>query len=197
MTPKTASGSVPMSRQLLMQSSPSIDSLVQSDLAKVLGIGIDLAIIDGTGTAAQPLGILRTDGVNTSSTATVDWTKIVALETALADANGLSGSINFIGTNAIRGTLKTTKKDAGSGIFIWENNEVNGFSAWATTQMPAANIIMGDLSTVVLGEWGVLEIKTIDQGVNYKKGEVELLAFVSVDTAVRQPGKIVISTDFS
>ena len=197
MTPKTASGSVPMSRQLLMQSSPSIDSLVMSDLAKVLGIGIDLAIIDGLGTSAQPLGILRTSGVNTSSTSSVDWTKIVALETALADANGLSGSINFIGTNAVRGKLKTTDKASGAAQFIWVNNEVNGIPAWATTQMPSGNIIQGDLSTVVLGEWGVLEIKTIDQGVNYKKGEVELLSFVSLDVAVRQPGKIVISTDFS
>ncbi len=197
MTPKTASGQVAMSRQLLMQSDPSIDLLVQNDLAMVLGIGIDLAIINGSGTSAQPRGILNTTGVGTQTTASVDWPKIVGLETTAATANGLTGSPQFVSTPAVRGSLKTTKKDAGSGIFIWENNEVNGYPAWSTTNMLANNIIFGDFSTVVLGEWGVLEIRTVDQGPNFAKGEVILLSFVSVDVAVRQPAKLVKSTDFS
>jgi len=197
MTPKHASGQVPMSRQLLMQSDPSIDLLVQNDLAMVLGIGTDLAIIAGTGTSAQPRGILNTTGVGSNDMATADWVKTVALETTVANANGLTGSPQFVSTPGVRGTLKTRKKDAGSGIFIWENNEVNGYPGWATTNMPANNGIFGDFSTVVLGEWGVLEIRTIDQGPNFAKGEVILLAFVSLDVAVRQPAKLTKFTNFS
>ncbi len=197
MNPKTASGRVPMSRDLLMQSDPSIDLLVQNDLASVLGVGTDLAVINGSGTAAQPQGILGTTGIGSNSMASVTWAKTVALETTVATANGLTGQPQFVSTPAVRGSLKTTKKDAGSGIFIWENNTVNGYPAWATTNMPTANGIFGDFSTVVLGEWGVLEIRTIDQGTNYAKGEVELLAFVSMDVAVRNPGKLTAFTDFS
>ncbi len=196
MTPKTASGFVPMSRQLLMQSDPSIDMLVQNDLARVLGIGIDSAVIEGTG-GTQPTGILNTSGVGVQTTAAHDWAKMVGFETTAAAANGLTGRISFLTTPAIRGTLKTSVKETGQATYIWENNEINGYPAFASTNMPAASTIFGDWSTVVLGEWGVLELRTIDQGTNYRAGEVEVLAFVSVDVAVRQPAKLVQSEDFT
>jgi len=197
MTPHTASAATPMSRQLLLQSDPSIDGIVQGDLARTIAIGVDLAVLNGSGTNGEPRGLLNTSGVGTQTTSTVTWAQMVGFESTVATANALLGSVSFLTTPAVRGSLKTVKKDAGSGIFLMEGTEVNGYRLDATTQMPANNILFGDWSTVVIGEWGVLELRTVDQGTNYRKGEVEILAFKSMDVAVRQPTAFVKSTDFA
>jgi Phage capsid family len=57
--PKRIQGSTAISRQLVYQSSPDIEGFVANDLANAIGVAVDNAAINGTGTAPQPLGILN------------------------------------------------------------------------------------------------------------------------------------------
>jgi HK97 family phage major capsid protein len=61
----TLAGIAKVSNQLLEDSSPAVDSIVQQSLGRGLGIEMDRAIIAGTGTG-QPTGILNTSGVTTT-----------------------------------------------------------------------------------------------------------------------------------
>jgi hypothetical protein len=58
-SPKRISGSTVMSRQLVYQSSPDIEDFVANDIATAIGVAVDNAAINGSGTAPQPLGILH------------------------------------------------------------------------------------------------------------------------------------------
>ncbi len=60
----TAAGLAVVSNQLLQDSNPSIDSLINSDLARRLAILEEVAFINGSGTG-QPRGILNTASVGT------------------------------------------------------------------------------------------------------------------------------------
>ena len=62
----TAAGLGVISNQLLADARTSIDSLIISDLAKRLAALEEIAFINGSGTA-QPLGILGTSGINSTS----------------------------------------------------------------------------------------------------------------------------------
>lgn len=59
----TAAGLAVVSNQLLQDSNPSIDGLINSDLARRIAILEEIAFINGSGTG-QPRGVLNTVGVN-------------------------------------------------------------------------------------------------------------------------------------
>jgi HK97 family phage major capsid protein len=59
----TAAGLAVVSNQLLQDARPSIDGLINQDLAKRIAILEEKALIDGSGTG-QPRGILNTSGIN-------------------------------------------------------------------------------------------------------------------------------------
>lgn len=58
----TLAGIAKVSNQLLEDSSPAVDQIVKTSLGRGLGIELDRAVINGSGTG-QPTGILNTSGV--------------------------------------------------------------------------------------------------------------------------------------
>jgi HK97 family phage major capsid protein len=80
----TAAGLATISNQLLADSNPAVDGLVTRDLAKRLVALEETAFLAGSGTG-QPLGILNTPGVNTS-TAHVTSGSVVSASGGILDA---------------------------------------------------------------------------------------------------------------
>ena len=187
LTPKTVSGSVPITRRLLKQSAPSIELLIRNDLTAGAAVAIDAGAIQGSGASGQPTGIVNVTGVNTETITTAGqpvWADLVGFEIALATDNALSGSLRYILTPAVAGHCKTTAKDAGSGLFLMEGGQINGYVAEMTTQVPANGIIFGDFSQLLVGFWGVLDIN-VDVATKAASGGIVLRAFQDIDVAVR------------
>jgi len=186
-SPKTVSGSVPITRRLLKQSSPAIEMLIRDDLVKGAAVAIDKGAIQGTGLLGQPTGIVIVSGVNTE-TITVPgqptWANLVNFEVAVATDNALLGALRYIVTPAVAGFCKSTPKDAGSGLFLMENSQINGYPAEMTTQVPANGIIFGDFSALLVGFWGVLDIN-VDVSTKAASGGIVLRAFQDCDINVR------------
>jgi HK97 family phage major capsid protein len=80
----TAAGLATISNQLLADSNPAVDQLVTRDLAKRLVALEETAFLNGSG-SGQPLGILGTPGVNTS-TAHVSSGSVVSAAGGILDA---------------------------------------------------------------------------------------------------------------
>lgn len=190
LSPKTVGGSVPMSRRLLKQSAPSVEQIIRNDLIRGAAIAIDAAAINGSGAAGQPTGIISQTGVN--SVAIVDagmiptFAEAVAFETAIETDNAMVEGMAYLTTPAIKGSLKTSLKAAGVAGYIWDNNEVNGYTAVSTNQCPTANFILGDFSQLLIGMWGVLDIAP-DMAAKAASGGLILRVFQDVDIAVRHP----------
>lgn len=185
--PKTCAGAVPMTRKLLKQSSPSIEALVQNDLNRGMALAIDLAGLNGTGVDGQPLGILNTTGISTSTVASAGaptWVETVEFETDVDTSNALMGSLNWVTTPGVRGSMKTTAKDTGSGLFVADGNTANGYDLLTTTQMPANGILFGDFSSCLIGMWGVMDVMA-DTATKAASGGLVLRVFQDVDVGVR------------
>lgn len=198
MVPKTITGKTATSRQLLMQSNPSVEALLMNDLSKVIGLGIDKAIISGTGANNQPTGILSTSGIASVSCATAaggfNFANAVKFETALETANFDASTCSYVMTPSIKGTAKTTEKAANTGKYVFENNEVNGYSAYSTMQMNANTVLFGDFSEVILGLWGGLDLM-LDPYAKADSGGLVIRAFQSADIAIRHAAAFAASTN--
>ena len=199
MSPKTVGAYTEISRKLLLQSSIDVESMVQTDLAAVLGLAIQQAAISGTGTSNQPSGLLTlitpsvaggTDG------AAPTWAHIVELESDVAVANALVENMAYLTNAKVRGKLKTTSKVSGQNGFVWESGDtpVNGYRAAVTNAVPSnltkgagtnlSAIIFGNFRDLVIGMWGGLDLM-VDPYTGSTSGTVRVVALQDVDVAVR------------
>ncbi|MFN3297895.1 phage major capsid protein [Caldimonas sp.] len=199
MSPKTVGAWTEISRKLLLQSSIDVESMVQTDLAAVLGLAIQQAAISGTGNSNQPSGLLTlitpsvaggTDG------AAPTWAHIVELESDVAVANALVENMAYLTNAKVRGKLKTTSKVSGQNGFVWESGDtpVNGYRAAVTNAVPSnltkgsgsnlSAIIFGNFRDLVIGMWGGLDLM-VDPYTGSTAGTVRVVALQDVDVAVR------------
>lgn len=186
LAPRTVAGAIPITRRMMMQSTPSIDALVINDLSIGAALAMDDAILEGDG-VKKPLGIVSVTGVNTqtvSSAGSPTWAELVGFETKVSAANALAGNLAYVTTPTVRGNLKTTAKDSGSGLFLLENGNANGYPVAATSQLTASRIIFGNFSDVLIGMWGVLDIEA-DKSTLAASGGTVMRAFQDCDSAIR------------
>ena len=188
LTPKTVAAFTDYSRRLMLQSSIDVENMVRRDLAAVLGLKIDAAGLYGTGSNSEPLGLKFISGIGTEDFAAdaPTFAEVVALESDLATANALLGSPVYLMNAAMRGNLKTTKKDAGSGIFLMENGEVNGYRGVLSNQVASGDLWFGNFSDMLIGYWSGLDIM-VDPYTNSTSGTVRVVAMQDVDVAIRHP----------
>ncbi len=187
LAPRTISGAVPMTRRLLAQSSPSIEMLVRQDLVKGAALALDAAILEGSGHSGVPLGITNHASINTtaiSTDASPTWAEMVSFEQEVSSDNAMGSSMAYITTPAIVGHCKTTSKDTGSGLMIQVGDSINGYRVYTTTQLTTSRIIFGDWSQVLVGLWGVLDIKA-DESTLAASGGLVLRAFQDADVGIR------------
>lgn len=195
LNPRTIAGAVPMTRRLLMQSSPSIEQLVRQDLITGAALGLDKAIFEGDG-IKQPLGIANHPDINTvaiGTDGTPTWAEIVQFETEVETDNALLGSLAYVTTPAVRGKLKVTAKDAGSGLFLSDGNSTNGYPIKVSNQLATHTILFGAWSQIMVGFWGVLDIKP-DEAKLAASGGLVLRVFQDADIAVRHGKAFAIGT---
>jgi len=188
LTPKTVAAFTDYSRRLMLQSSIDVENMVRNDLARVLALKIDYAGLYGTGSSGEPLGLKLTTGIGTEdfAAATPTFAEVVALESDVATANALLGSPVYLMNAAMRGGLKTKAKDAGSGLFVMEGNEVNGYQGVLSNQVASGDLWFGNFADLIIGYFSGLDIM-VDPYTNSTSGTVRVVAMQDVDIAVRHP----------
>ena len=188
LTPKTVAAFTDYSRRLMLQSSIDVENMVRTDLAARLALRIDLAGLYGTGSNSEPLGLKLTTGIATESftAATPTFTEVVAMESDIATANALLGSPVYLMNAAMRGGLKTKAKDAGSGLFVMEGGEVNGYQGVLSNQVASNDLWFGNFADLIIGYFSGLDLM-VDPYTNSTSGTVRVIAMQDVDIAVRHP----------
>lgn len=200
LSPKTVSGATAYTRQMLLQSNPSIENLVMTDLAANIALAIDRAAISGTGLSGQPTGILNTNGINAVDCATakggLNWANVVSFETKVAAGNADVNNMHYIAGAAVTGLLKTTEKSTGSAKYLLEDNEVNGYGFTRTNQVGANTMLFGDFSQIITALWGGLDIM-IDPYTKAASGGTVIRAFQSLDIGLRYAQSFSASTNIN
>lgn len=201
LSPKRLGAFTDISKQLMVQSSIDVENFVRQRLSFAVAKALDAAAINGSGSAPEPRGILNTSGIGDvaggTNGATPDWADIVDLESALAVDNADLGDLAYLTTPGIRGYLKKTIIDSGSGQFIWPVNamEINGYPIDVSTQVPSTltkgtasgichAIIFGNWADLVIGQWAGYDV-VVDPYSNSKNAIVTIVVNSWWDVAVR------------
>lgn len=198
MTPKTLGAFTDVTRQLMIQSSMDVESLIRDDLATAIALAIDLAGLEGSGASGQPTGILNTSGINSVTdfaAANPTFAEVVTLETALAEDNALMGNLAYILPAAMHGALKTTEKASGTAQFVVEpGGTINGHRAIVSNQGTAGNLYFGNFSDLLVGFFGGLDL-VVDPYTASTSGTVRVVALQSMDVAVRHAVSFAVGND--
>lgn len=219
MAPKTVGGWTDYSRKMMLQSSPAIEQIVRVDLADTIAVELDRVAITGSGSGAEPLGILNTSGIGSVAAGTnggaPTWDLMLALEESLAVANADVSTIAYLTNPKVRRKLKGTTKastDAGAG-FIWEAlaggepgwGTVNGYRAASTNNCPSnltkgssigicSAMLLGAWEDLLIGFWGGLDI-LVDPYANSTSGGFRVIALLDCDIALRRPTSFAAAKD--
>lgn len=190
MTPKTVSAYTEVSRLLLLQSSPSAEAIVTDDLAQVVAVAADLGVLNGSGAAGQPTGIMGTSGVGTVTGTSIAYAGVLEYQTDVATSNVTPARGGYVTTPAVASLLMQRVKFTSTASPLWEGNvwdgSMAGFPAMSSNQMPAASMLFGDWPEAVVAEWGVLEVE-VNPYANFQAGIIGVRAMYSLDVGVRRP----------
>ena len=207
MNPKTIGAWSDITRKMLFQTdNVSIDNFVLQDMAKVLAIAMDNDALVGNGQGNVPRGITFTTGIGSvvggTSGATIAWSHVIGLETAVANKNADLGALAYFVNSASRGWMKVTPKVTGYPIFLWDTTgsadlPVNGYKAYCTNQLPSnltkgssngicSELIFGNWNELIYGLWGALEIIKDPYSLS-TSGGLRIVGLQDFDVAVRHP----------
>ena len=183
LAPKNAGVLSKYTRQTLLQATPGIEGLIRDDLRETVGTGVDLAILNGSGSSGQPTGIMQTSGIGSvaggTNGADITLEHLIDLEKEVLIDNAGGGSMAYLTNPKVVAKLKKLRAGgsaSGDGVFLWNTNQqaigrgstpggVNGYTIGSTNQVPsnltkgsASNIcsavLFGDFSQAIVGFWG-------------------------------------------
>ncbi len=212
--PHHAGAMVELSRNMLQQSTPDIEQVVRADLAAVLARTLDGAAIAGTGTSAQPTGILNVTGIGTHALGTNGgspiWGDVVALIEAVENYNVGDDARGFLGNAKFKAYAMATPKlpatTPAMGFIMDAPDTLAGYPFKMTNLVPSngtkgtgtglSTLIYGNWSDLLLGFWSELDMLVNPYDTNaYPKGNVLVRAMLTCDVAVRHPQSFAAITD--
>jgi HK97 family phage major capsid protein len=199
MQPRHIAGYQEFSRQLMQQASPEIEALITTDLADSIAVGLDAAVISGTG-ANTPTGIRFQSGLGTANPTAgtnVAYADMIRFQSTVAGANAMFGSFAYLTTPTVAAILMGKSRFTNSDTPIWEggilDGRVVGMPAYSSLQLGTGTTLAGDFSQVLVGEWGGLEIE-VNPYANFQAGIVGVRGFYTADVGVRYAAAFAVGT---
>jgi HK97 family phage major capsid protein len=189
LTPKHGGSLSEASRNMLLQTSPDIEILFRNDMALQLAEGIDAAAIKGSGTGAEPRGVLSTPNIGAVPiTAPAKWKDILATIDAVDSKNATGNA--FAMSPTMRSWLMQTQKIAAtdSMMIMDTTQECAGYPVASTTLVPGGTVIFGDWTQVFIGLWSEADFLVNPYAAGtYERGNVQVRAMCTIDVALRHP----------
>lgn len=192
LAPKHVGAITEWSRNMVLQSSPDVETLARMDLGAALAVAVDVAAINGGG-PNQPSGIL--DTITPGTLAVPSWAGVLNLIAAVEVANAAEGALGWAANPLAMRTLRATPKasgDVSAGFLADQPDNIAGYPAAVSTSVPgggspqANSLIFGDWSSLVIGYWSGIDLLVNPyESTAYAKGNISIRALLTCDVALR------------
>lgn len=191
LSPKNVAALTEISHQLMQQSDPSAEQLVMTDLSRVLALAADVAALRGSGGSGQPQGIVGTSGIGAFDTDSSDtYGDILDPQNDVAAANALRPGCAYVADPASAILLMKRQRFSSTDTPLWDGSllagMMAGFPCRATNQMSANTMIFGWWPSLIMAEWGVLELM-VNPFSDFTRGLSAIRAWYTMDVALRYP----------
>lgn len=192
LTPKNVAALTELSHLLMQQSSPDVEQLVLNSIARDIGLAVDVGVLRGSGNSGQPLGIVGTGSIGAFTGTSLAAAGLLDAQADVASANAINGSCGYVTTPAVAALLMARPELPSTGTTrMWTGNiqsgGILGFPAMSSAQMSSATMIFGAWDSVVLAEWGVLELM-VNPFSDFTRGLTAVRGWYTCDVGVRYPG---------
>jgi HK97 family phage major capsid protein len=186
-----------VSRELL-EDGQNVDAILRATFANAAALALDQAILFGTGTANQPLGVANTPGIQTISMGTngaaiAGWPKVLDAVAALEAAN--AGDVTGVVYNPRTARVVYGLSDS-SGQPLEVPPRLRNIPLVATTSVPinqtqgtavnASSILLGDFGEVFCGIRTGLTISVLNERFA-DNGQVGFVTWLRADVGVARP----------
>jgi len=167
-----------VSKQLVAQAQPDIEQVIIDELSAAIAVETDRCVLNGSGVAQQPLGILNLP-VNAAGTyaynarspnvtfgGPASWASVLQFETAIDEGAQVhnDGTYGWACGPGVRSKWMQAPKVATYPEFLWSqpdteiDGRVAGRTAVNTSQLPAGSVIFGRWSDALIATWAGAEI---------------------------------------
>jgi HK97 family phage major capsid protein len=168
MTPKLLANKVAVTRELMIQSDPSVEQLIRNNMVRIFAAKIDNVALKGGG-SNEPTGILGTSGIGdvssggTSGNANLTYGNVVDIMTEVSQDNALLGNLRWVTHPAVVGKLMQTLVAAStdSRMIMSGPDSMMGYPVVQTTQAPSSSpysLIFGNFSDLYIGFFSALDV---------------------------------------
>lgn len=191
MKPKKVGALTGYSHEFLIQSSLAVEAYVSRKLGRSVRSKIFDGVLYGSGSNAQPKGIVNWSGVGGIPGAGFTRDKALDLESQILDADAdMLGIIKWISRGSTRNALKKKKEDPETGFSDWlvkNANTMLDYQYLISSKVAAGDLFGGIWNTVFLGLWSALEIMPNPYGSGFAAGDTVVRALTDVDVFIEYP----------
>ena len=168
MTPKLLANKVAVTRELMIQSDPSVEQLIRNNMVRIFAAKIDNVALKGGG-SNEPTGILGTSGIGdvssggTSGNANLTYGNVVDIMTEVSQDNALLGNLRWVTHPAVVGKLMQTlvASSTDSRMIMSAPDSMLGYPVVQTTQAPSSSpysLIFGNFADLYVGFFSALDV---------------------------------------
>ena len=205
MSPKSVGALTKYSHLMKLQSTPEIEQIIRDGFVAIIANAIDAAALNGSGSSAQPLGVLNQTGIGSvaggtnGAAATLD--KLIDLKKEVSVDNADMPNCAYVTNSKVEAALSKLK-DGNSAYHLSPFAGEIGKQQIANRRMEVTNaipsnltkgsgsnlsaILYGNFRDLYVGTFGSLEI-LVDPYTDFAKGTTAVRAIQSLDIAVAHP----------
>jgi HK97 family phage major capsid protein len=210
--PRKLAALVPLSNEMLLDSSPSVSATLSKSIARAMASKLDLGFLAGTGTPPQPTGLLTQAGVTTpmatNGAPLADLDPIAAaigtLETAGASASAIFMHPRTWAEIAVLkesdDSIRPVVSDGAGSPTDAPRRSLYGVPVWTTSALPvtetrgtatnASSILVADVAQVYVVMRQDLKIE-FDRSFGFGSDVTYLRATIRADIVVNDPDAVV------
>jgi HK97 family phage major capsid protein len=201
LSPKNVAALTELSHQLMQQSTPDAEQLVLDSIARDIALAVDVGILRGSGASGQPTGIATTGSIGAFTGTSLAAAGLLDAQADVAAANALNDGCGYVTTPAVAALLMARPELPSTGTTrMWLGNmregSIFGMPALSSAQMLSATMLFGWWPSVVLAEWGVLELMTNPYS-DFTRGLSAVRGWYTCDVGVRYAGAWSYATSIS
>jgi HK97 family phage major capsid protein len=151
-----------------------------------------VGILRGTGSNGQPTGIVTTGSIGAFTGTSLASAGVLDAQADVAAANALYPGCGYVTTPAVAALLMARPELPSTGTTrLWQGNmlegSVFGLPAMSSAQMASATMLFGWWQSVILAEWGVLELM-LNPFSDFTRGLSAVRGWYTCDVGVRYAG---------
>lgn len=180
LSPKRLTAKFPISLQFLAQDSVDAEGAIRRDIINAINDKLEATILgNAAGTTTQPAGLFY----NVTPSNIAAFADITALEAGVESAN-VYGDCKYVMAPSTKAALRSMIKGTNGTGMVYENNAVDGTDALVTSNVATDNLIYGDFSNLVIGQWGDIQLDVVRDTASLVNGCVTIVINAFFDAKV-------------